>query len=314
MNTPILQLVGCLYTGSPDGVIPFLIDNFSRLTDEVKHLRTLPRQVQYASGIGDGDYIHFLGVEVECIEDVPEGMMAWEMNGNSWRITGTDDLIWHDSIQWQWFDMTVTDRLCGEFSARCPAEWNRDKSPALRNFRIQSQSYLGAPCNDDIILVDYDPSWPEKYEQMKKHLLDTIGSDIVLRIEHYGSTSIPGIPAKPVIDILVEAPSFAQARERMIPALNTPEIEYWCSDHMRFYIRHKETGVRTYHLHVAPAGHRIWEGLAFRDYLRTHPEDAERYVALKRELVDKHSTDRLAYTNAKEAFVRKVTDKALATG
>lgn len=307
-----LRLVGCLYQGSPDQTIPFLIDTFPRLTEEVKYLVSLPRQIQYASGMNDDDYIHFLGVEVEHIDDVPKGMMAWNIDGDSWTvIQSRDEIIWQETLHWEWLDTSIPDRPCGEFNAKCPAEWQNNKSPILRSFRIQSQSYLGAPANDDIFLVDYNPTWPEQFEQMKQYLQDLLGIDVALRIEHYGSTSIPDTPAKPVIDILVEVPSFGLARERAIPAFNTPEIEYWCSDHIRFYIRDKVTGIRTCHLHMAPVGHRIWEGLAFRDYLRIHREDAARYVALKRELVEKHPADRLAYTNAKEAFVREITDKAL---
>jgi len=65
---------------------------------------------------------------------------------------------------------------------------------------------------------------------------------------------------------------------------------------------------------MAPAGHEIWNGLAFRDYLRSHPEDAARYVALKRELAGRHRTDRERYTEAKGAFVREMTEKALGQG
>jgi GrpB-like predicted nucleotidyltransferase (UPF0157 family) len=70
-------------------------------------------------------------------------------------------------------------------------------------------------------------------------------------------------------------------------------------------------GKRTHHLHLAPAGHEIWNGLAFRDYLRTHPEEAARYASLKRQLAESHQTDRERYTEAKTEYVKKVTEKAL---
>jgi len=146
---------------------------------------------------------------------------------------------------------------------------------------------------------------------MKLRLQKLLGPEIALRIEHYGSTAIPGLPAKPIIDILVEIPSWEAARKRAIPAFNSPEIEYWCSDHLRFYVRDKLTGLRTHHLHLAPAGHGIWEGLAFRDYLRAHPREAQSYVELKYQLAELHRTDRGAYTDAKEAFVREITERAL---
>ena len=80
---------------------------------------------------------------------------------------------------------------------------------------------------------------------------------------------------------------------------------------MCFIVRDEVTGIRTYHIHLAPAGHRIWEGLAFRDYMRTHSGDAARYVALKLDLAKCYQKDREGYTDAKEAFVREITDMAL---
>lgn len=306
------RLIGKLYIGSPSELLPFIFETFGRL-GEVKHTGNLTRQIQYASGYSDDDYIHFMGIEVDRIEDVPEGMMAWDITGDSWSVIETKDgkveLFWQRTPSWNWLDQSVPERPCGEFSVECPPEWNQGL-PKVRDFRLASHTYVGAPADDEIRLVDYDPSWPEKFEQMKQRLLKLLGPDIALRIEHYGSTSIPGMPAKPVIDILVEIPSFEEARKQAIPAFNSPEIEYWMSDHMRFYIRDKVTGIRTHHLHMAPAGHRIWEGLAFRDYILTHPEDASRYLTLKYELARRHPDDRLAYTNAKEEFVREITDKA----
>lgn len=310
MRVPKLCLVGALHMGSPDDVIPFLHATFPRLAGEVKHHGIIARQIQYASGTDEGDYIHFLGMEVDRIEDIPEGMMAWQIDDDSWSVLqprdGVDEVIWQTALSWEWLDLRVPGRPCGEFSA----EWLSNGISALHSFRMVSNSYIGAPADDDIRLVEYDPAWPWKFEEMKERLLDLLGLDVAIRIEHYGSTSIPGMPAKPVIDILVEIPSFGEGRKRAIPAFNAPEVEYWRSDHMRFYMRDGITGTRTHHLHMAPAGHRIWEGLAFRDYLRAHPDDASRYVALKYELADRHRTDREAYTNAKAAIVRAITDMA----
>ena len=67
---------------------------------------------------------------------------------------------------------------------------------------------------------------------------------------------------------------------------------------------------RTYHLHMAPAGHRLWERLYFRDYLRAVPEEARRYKQLKRDLANCFSTDREAYTNGKSEYVKHITAKA----
>jgi GrpB-like predicted nucleotidyltransferase (UPF0157 family) len=110
----------------------------------------------------------------------------------------------------------------------------------------------------------------------------------------------------------MEVPSFDKARRILIPLFNKPECEYWWYDgHMLFIVRNESTGVRTHHIHAAPKGHRVWEGLAFRDYLRTHPEDARRYATLKRKLAGSYGNDREAYTGMKADFVREIILKAL---
>jgi GrpB-like predicted nucleotidyltransferase (UPF0157 family) len=76
-------------------------------------------------------------------------------------------------------------------------------------------------------------------------------------------------------------------------------------------VRKELMGPRTHHIHAGPARHRLWEGIAFRDYLRTHPDEASRYAALKHDLAEHLTTDREAYTNNKESFVREITAKAL---
>lgn len=114
--------------------------------------------------------------------------------------------------------------------------------------------------------------------------------------------------------MLVEVPSYDIARQAILPLLNREEWEYWWyQDHMVFIKRQALMGKRTHHIHLAPAEHRLWEGIAFRDYLIAHPETAARYAALKGELADKHREDREGYTQAKTAFVQEITAKALQT-
>jgi len=312
--TPRLRLVGGLFTGLPGGRIPFLLEMFASFP-RVKHAVPQPRQIQFASGENE-NFFQFMGVEVDLIEEIPEGMMAWDMDGDSWQVlqtsNGHTEVLWRETVNWKWLDQSVADRPCGEFSAKCPASWKNGTAPARREFRILAHSYLGAPVRDEIFLADYDPSWPEKYERMKQTVLERLGPEVALRVEHFGSTAIPAMPAKPVIDILVEIPSWEAGRKHAIPAFNSAEIEYWYYRDMCFIVRDKLTGIRTHHLHMAPADHVSWEALAFRDYLRSHVEDAARYVALKIMLARQYPNDREAYTIAKESFVREITDKAKA--
>lgn len=307
-----MRLVGVLHVNDPDGTIAFLMKTFPRLKSEVKHTGSVARHVQYESGTSDEDHLRFFGIEVDRIEDIPEGMIAWDLRGDTWTVLqpkeGQDVVIWQGGLSWQWLDHSTPGRPVGEFTAQYPV------ASEYRDFWIFANGYVGIAesFEDDVYLVDYDASWPRQYDEMAHRLQEDLGADIALRIEHYGSTSIPGMPAKPVIDILVEVPSFEEARKRAIPLFNNPEWEYWWySDHMIFIGRKELMGQRTHHIHMVPAGHRIWDGLAFRDYMRTHPEDASRYAALKYHLAERHRKDREGYTDAKDEFVREVTARAL---
>jgi len=168
---------------------------------------------------------------------------------------------------------------------------------------------------DDVVLTEYDPKWLELFEQEAKHLLDLLGKTLVLRIEHVGSTAIPGMPAKPIIDMLVEVPSFEQAKQEALPRLAVEGYAYcWRDDrppgHMMFIKRVSPNGPRTHHIHMAPAGHKLWQRLYFRDYLRTHPDEARRYAQIKQDLARQFPTDREAYTNGKSEYINLIASKA----
>lgn len=160
-------------------------------------------------------------------------------------------------------------------------------------------------------IVEYDPTWPRLYEEEARFLRERFGPELIVRIEHYGSTAVPGLAAKPVIDILVEITSFEAAKREIQPVLEKLGYGYnWYQDHMAFFKGYFSEGHQKYHLHMAPGDHRLMDGLLFRDYLRTHPEIARDYEELKYRLAEVHHFDREAYTEAKTAFVREITEKA----
>lgn len=300
-DEPVLRLVGAVQTGGEEFDIEWFGRVFGRLGDEVKHAGDVMRYVGYEGFAGDRCEVRFLGLEVQRIEDVPDGMVGWELRDDSWTVTQPDGSISRRDITWKWLDR----------SGRTVGEWTSLGESSL-DFRMSQNAYVerGVPCDDEVRLVDYDPSWPAKYEEMAGRLREGLG-DAALKIEHYGSTAITGMPAKPVIDILVEVPSFEVGRRRAIPYFNRRECEYWWyRDHMCFVVRERPMGKRTHHVHAAPAGHRLWEGIAFCDYMRSHSEEAARYAALKHDLAADHRTDREAYTDAKTAFVREIMVKA----
>ncbi|MFC4018303.1 GrpB family protein [Micromonospora sp. GCM10011542] len=162
----------------------------------------------------------------------------------------------------------------------------------------------------------YDPSWPVRYAEEAELLTRTLRGFLVA-IEHIGSTSVPGLAAKPVIDILAavrDVNGFPAVVERLrgIGYTYTPESEADDPDRWVFRKGPKDLSrLRTHHLHVTGHGSHYWRRLvAFRDHLRAHPEDAASYVRLKRDLAARHAADPGRYTRDKRDFVREMEQKA----
>jgi GrpB-like predicted nucleotidyltransferase (UPF0157 family) len=173
---------------------------------------------------------------------------------------------------------------------------------------------------EDVALVPYDPRWPALFLREKEHLLGCLPNDLVRRIEHFGSTAVPGLAAKPIVDMLVEVTDLQATRTRIAPVLEAQGYDYFWrptrgDDGPPFYAwfikRDPTSGVRTHHIHMVEAhfvGH--WDRLLFRDYLIEHPHVAREYENLKLHLASAHPNDRVAYTAGKTAFVVRVTERA----
>lgn len=314
------QVLAC--DGDAEGRLRFYGALFDRLPREVRNTGGLTRYVAYQSRVGEGLGLHFLGLEVERIEGIPDGMVAWDLGDDRWTIWGArgdrQAIVAQHGIAWQWLARTPAagGRPIGEFTVADPVQVGKALLPAPCAFWVSGHAHVrpGArPADaDDVCLVDYDPSWPQQYAEFASWLLGYLGPEIALRVEHFGSTAIPGMPAKPVIDVMVEIPSFSAGRRRALPLLSGEEWEYWWdADHVVFVKREERMGRRTHHVHMAPCGHPLWERLAFRDYLRSHPQEASRYAALKVNLGTAYREDRERYTVAKAEYVRQVTVTAL---
>lgn len=165
----------------------------------------------------------------------------------------------------------------------------------------------------EVVIADYDPAWPLLFEQEKALILGAIGS-AVTAIEHIGSTSVPGLPAKPIVDIMVGVRALADAPACVEPLARLgyvyrPEFEAVLPD--RRYFRKCARDVHTHHLHMAEVDGAFWRRhLAFRDYLRSHPETAQEYGRLKRGLAARLGDNVDAYTDAKTEFISAVETKA----
>ena len=167
--------------------------------------------------------------------------------------------------------------------------------------------------NRPIFVVAYDPNWPALYEAEKAHILDALG-EAVVQIEHIGSTSVPGLAAKPVIDIAVGIVDLAEAATCIL-ALEAigyryvPEVEAALPE--RRFLWKGTPLEHTYHVSIAePDNPTMVNPILFRDYLRTHPVEVQRYQALKRELASRCGSDISAYVAGKTALVETVLAKA----
>ncbi len=169
-------------------------------------------------------------------------------------------------------------------------------------------------------IVPYDPTWPESFRRERQHLLGCLPSELIRRIEHFGSTAVPGLAAKPIVDILVEVADLDAIRARVAPLLEAQGYEYlWRPTHgddgppfyAWFIKRDQRTGARTHHIHMVErhfSDH--WDRLLFRDFLIRHPDVAREYASLKLRLAAVADVDRIAYTRGKTSFILEVTELA----
>ena len=165
---------------------------------------------------------------------------------------------------------------------------------------------------ESITVRPYDPNWPRRFER-EHALLTVIFSGVEPVIEHIGSTAVPGLGAKPVIDIMLGVERLSEVEGR-IPQLEAHGYEYVRNYETqlpeRRYFRKPRVGSRAYHLHCVVRASDFWiRHIAFRDYLRSHPDAAAAYFALKQTLAAACTKEE--YTEAKSPFIEAVLDRAL---
>lgn len=166
---------------------------------------------------------------------------------------------------------------------------------------------------NQVFIAEYDTRWPMMFEREKELILARIGPEVVA-IEHIGSTAVPGLGAKPIIDIMVALHSLDRAALCIEPlaAINYEYVpEYEAAMPFRRYFRKGARHARSHHLHVVEHDGDFWRRhLLFRDFLRSHPAEAEQYYRLKKELAGRFSADRAAYTDAKTSFIEAAVERA----
>ncbi|MBI1884852.1 MAG: GrpB family protein [Chloroflexi bacterium] len=169
------------------------------------------------------------------------------------------------------------------------------------------------PDEEPVVVVPYDPRWPRRYEEERARILGVL-AHVRIDVEHVGSTAVPGLGAKPVVDILIGLRELADG-ERWVKPLEGLGYEYKGELGIpgRLYFRRLVRRRRAYQVHMVEKGSAFWERhLLFRNYLRDHPARARKYYELKVRLAEQYGTDREGYTEAKTDFIRSVEAEARA--
>ena len=163
-----------------------------------------------------------------------------------------------------------------------------------------------------IELASHSQEWAEIYSAEEQNILDKLGNQTILRIEHFGSTSIPGIKAKAYIDILIEIPKELLFSEKVIEELTDLGYHYFRqtgngADYMIFVKGYNLDGQKeqVYHIHMCAKNHDLWNQLQFRDFLIDNPERAKLYEKLKLRLTVEYRNDRSGYRIAKSDFINE---------
>jgi GrpB-like predicted nucleotidyltransferase (UPF0157 family) len=165
-----------------------------------------------------------------------------------------------------------------------------------------------------LIIVDYDPTWPAMFAAERDRLLAVVG-DYVETVEHIGSTAVPGLVAKPVIDIIIGVRNLAIADAHCIKPIKALCYEYvrYVEELMptrRYFRKSDDTGMRTHQIHLWPLDDPEYERhIVFRDYLRAHPHEADTYAEVKRDLARKFD-DVNDYADAKSALIKPCEQRA----
>jgi GrpB-like predicted nucleotidyltransferase (UPF0157 family) len=175
--------------------------------------------------------------------------------------------------------------------------------------RVRVQRALEAAGASAGKVVAYDQGWPERFGAWRGRLAELLGP-VALRIEHVGSTSVPGLAAKPVVDIQVSVADLSD-EDRYVPPCEAAGLQFRLRDDEHRYFQPPPGQPREVHVHVCQQGAE-WERvhLLFRDYLRCSADAREAYAAAKREAARLWGSDRPAYTEAKTDVILGILDQA----
>jgi len=161
-------------------------------------------------------------------------------------------------------------------------------------------------------LGPYDDAWVVLFKNETKFLMKLLPEDYLLEFHHIGSTAIPEMPAKPIIDIGVMITSFVDADLKIRPIMRDHGYAYkWCDERGPGFITFsKMDDEHAYHVHMAVEDHDFWDCLYFREYLKRNPIEAKTYFDLKNELAKQFAENHIAYNAGKEEYIKRITEIA----
>ncbi|WP_363317977.1 GrpB family protein [uncultured Maribacter sp.] len=166
-------------------------------------------------------------------------------------------------------------------------------------------------------LVEHNPEWKNTYEREKQRIIDKVGSKTILRIEHFGSSSIPTIKSKPYIDLMIEIPKETLFNEDLIANFTAlgyshfvvparENIETYSTFGKGYNIDEKKEQI--FHIHMCPKDNAMWKQIEFRNFLNSNLKRAKEYESLKMELASKFKNDRGSYVLGKIHFINETLD------
>lgn len=167
--------------------------------------------------------------------------------------------------------------------------------------------------SEPVRVVEYDPRWPSLYEEERAQIVAVL-KGLILDIEHVGSTAVPGLGGKPIIDIMVAVPALATV-EKCIEPLAALGYDFRGEAGVPERLFFGKGAPRTHHVHMVERESDFWNDLIlFRDFLRAHPDEARRYDELKKQLAARPGADRQAYWEGKAPLIESILTRAHAPG
>lgn len=184
----------------------------------------------------------------------------------------------------------------------------------------RTEKRLKALAKEQIEVVPYDPAWPARYLEVEKEIKRVMPRRLIQRIAHIGSTAVPGLFAKPVIDVQVEVSEPEEVRDLVAPLMEEAGFEHlWrpsigdAAPYYSWFILRDADGGRVAHVHAVRPGQASVDRIVFRDYLCAFPDEVQRYAGLKLDLAKRYPKNRPAYTAAKTDYINTVLAKARST-